>query len=296
MTAAAAHARHAASHKGAGPTAPSGSLVGFGTLLRFYLRVSRLRLILWIVGLTLLNVSAAASFPGLYADMADRQERAALMDSSPASVAFSGPGFGLDDYTFGAMLSNEVLGFLAVVVAIMAVFLVVRHARGDEEAGRTELIRAGIVGRHAPLAAAFSVGALASIGVGLLSAIGLPATGVESLTWGGSFLYGEALTSVGLVFAAIGLVTSQITEHARTASGTAGLAIGIAYMLRALGDIGDNALRWLSPIGWAQQTAAYVLDRWWPLLIALAATVVLVALAVGFNDRRDVRSEAHTSE
>src|SRR5690625_1959043 len=288
MTAAAAHARHAASHKGAGPTAPSGSLVGFGTLLRFYLRVSRLRLILWIVGLTLLNVSAAASFPGLYADMADRQERAALMDSSPASVAFSGPGFGLDDYTFGAMLSNEVLGFLAVVVAIMAVFLVVRHSRADEEAGRTELIRAGIIGRHAPGAAAFTVAVVASLGVGVLSAVGLVSSGIESMTWTGSFVYGIALASVGIVFAAAALVTCQISEHGRTASGMAGLGIGVAFALRALGDIGENVLRWFSPIGWAQQTAPYVLDRWWPLAIPLVTTVALVVLAVVFNDRRDV--------
>lgn len=283
MTTATVAARHASP-----PTGGTGALVGFGPLLRFYLRVSRLRLTLWIVGLTLLNVLTAAAFPDLYPDAASRQERASLMDSSPASIAFSGPGFGIDDYTFGAMMTNEMLGFMAVVIAIMAMFLVVRHSRADEETGRTELIRAGIVGRHAPPAAAFAVGVLASLAVGLLSAVGLASSGVESLTWTGSLLYGAALASVGVVFAAIGLVTAQVTEHARTASGVAGVALGLAFALRALGDIGDNALRWLSPIGWAQQTAAYVLDRWWPLLLPLGLTVVLVVLAVLFNARRDV--------
>jgi ABC-2 type transport system permease protein len=284
MTTATSPARHAASSS----SEPTGALVGSGTLLRFYLRVSRLRVTLWIVGLVLLNVSTATAFPGLYVDAASRQERAVLMDSSPSSIAFSGPGFGLDDYTFGAMMTNEMLGFMAIIVAIMAVFLVVRHSRADEEAGRTELVRAAIVGRHAPLAAAFGVGALTSLAVGLLSAVGLGASGVESLTWTGSFVYGAALASVGLVFSAVGLLTAQVTEHARTASGLAGVAIGVAFVLRAVGDIGENALRWLSPIGWAQQTAAYVLDRWWPLLLALGLTVVLVALALVFNDRRDV--------
>lgn len=280
-----APARHAAQSRPAGPT---GALVGFGTLLRFYLRVSRLRVTLWVVGLTLLNVSTATSFPTLYIDAAARQERAALMDASPASVAFSGPGIGLDDYTFGAMMTNEMLGFMAILIAIMAVFLVVRHTRGDEEVGRTELVRAGIVGRHAPGAAAFAIGVFASLTVGLLSAVGLASSGVESLTWTGSLVFGAALASVGVVFAAVALVTSQITEHGRTASGIAGLAIGVVFVLRALGDIGDNALRWLSPIGWAQQTGAYVLDRWWPLLLAVGVTIVLVVLAVVFNDRRDV--------
>lgn len=265
----------------------AGLLVGFGALLRLYLRVSRLRLILWIVGLTALNLLIARAFPGLYPDPAARQLRATLIGSSPATVSLSGPGFGLDNYTFGAMLSNEMLGFVAVLVALMAVFLVVRHCRGDEEAGRTELVRAGIVGRHAPMAAAFAVTALASVAVGVLTAGGLAASGVPSLSAGGSVAYGAALTSVGLVFGAIGLVTSQVSGHTRSASGLAGLMIGVAYLLRALGDIGENVLRWLSPIGWAQQTGPYVLDRVWPLLIAVVCTVVLLLVAIWLNDRRD---------
>ena len=270
------------------PPAPSaGSLVGFGTLLLLYLHVSRRRILLWTVGLTALNVSMTTALPGLYPDAATRQLRAALIGSSPAAVSFSGPGFGLDDYTFGAMMTNEMLGFVAILVALMSVFLVVRHGRGDEEAGRTELVRAGIVGRRAPMAAAFCVAAGASLAVGLLTAAGLAFSGVPSLTAKGSLVYGAALSSVGLVFAGIGLLTSQVAEHARTASGLAGLTIGIAYLLRALGDIGENPLRWLSPIGWAQQTGAYVLDRTWPLGLAVTVTVVLVLLAVLLNDRRD---------
>lgn len=269
------------------PRAHAEALVGFGTLLRLYARVSRIRLTVWVVGLTALNVVIAVAFPGLYPDATARQQRAVIIGSSPAAVSFSGPGFGLHDYTFGAMLSNEMLGFVAVLIALMAVFLVVRHAREEEQVGRTELVRAGIVGRHAPMAAVFALAALASIAVGLLTAVGLALCGVPSLTVGGSLVYGAALSAVGLAFAGIGLLTSQIAEHARTASGLAGLAIGIAYLLRAVGDIGENALRWLSPIGWAQQTAPYVLNRVWPLLISIGVTILLVVLAVLLNDRRD---------
>lgn len=271
-------------------SAGAAALVGFGTLLRLYARVSRVRLTVWVVGLAALNLLIAVSFPGLYPNVAARQQRAGLIGSSPAAVSFSGPGFGLDDYTFGAMLSNEMLGFVAVLIALMSGFLVVRHTRGDEEAGRTELVRAGVVGRHVPMAAAFTLAASASIVVGLISAVGLVLSGVHSLTVSGSFVYGAALTAVGLTFAAIGLVTSQIAEHSRTASGLAGLAIGIAYLLRAVGDIGDDALRWLSPIGWAQQTGPYVVDRVWPLLLAIGFTALLVVLAVLLNDRRDHRA------
>lgn len=266
-------------------TAPR--LTGTGTLLRLYLHVSRRRLVLWVVGLTALDVLIVAAFPGLYPDAAARQQRAALITSSPAAVSFSGPGFGVDDYTFGAMMANEMLGFVAVLVALMAAFLVVRHARGDEEAGRTELVRAGIVGRHAPMAAAFTVAALASLAVGVLTAAGLVLSDVPSISVRGSLVYSAALTAVGLTFAAVALLTSQVAAHARAASGLAGLTIGVAYLLRAIGDIGEGPLRWLSPIGWAQQTGAFVLDRVWPLLLAVAAAALLVLAAVRLNDHRD---------
>ena len=43
----------------------------------------------------------------------------------------------------------------------MSILLVVRHTRADEETGRAELVGAGVVGRHAPLAAALVVAAIA---------------------------------------------------------------------------------------------------------------------------------------
>lgn len=38
---------------------------------------------------------------------------------------------------------------LAVALAFAVVFLATRNGRGDEEAGRTELLRATALGRHA---------------------------------------------------------------------------------------------------------------------------------------------------
>lgn len=73
---------------------------------------------------------------------------------SPTAQVVTGPGYGLDDYTFGAMLANELLSWLAIVVALMSIFLVVRHTRTEEETGRSELVRASVVGHHAMTCAA----------------------------------------------------------------------------------------------------------------------------------------------
>lgn len=34
--------------------------------------------------------------------------------------------------------------------------------------------------------------------------------------------------------------------------------------------MGNDALSWLSPIGWIQRTYVFVDDRWWPLVLCLA--------------------------
>ena len=44
-------------------------------------------------------------------------------------------------------------------------------------------------------------------------------------------------------------------------------AIGLAYALRAIGDVGSPALSWLSPIGWYQAMHAFSGLRWWPALL-----------------------------
>ncbi len=44
-----------------------------------------------------------------------------------------GTGYGLDNYTLGAMLAHQMLVITAIFVGIMNILLVVRHTRTDEE-------------------------------------------------------------------------------------------------------------------------------------------------------------------
>ncbi len=270
----------------AAPRAGGSTLTGTATMIRFILRRDRVRLPIWIGAIVLSVVGSLPTFPETYPTAADRQARADLLDN-PATVALTGPGYGTDDYTFGAMTANELLGFVAIAVALMSVLLMVRHTRAEEETGRTELLRAGVLGRHAPTTAAFIVVAGANLLIGLLLAVLMPPT-LPELSASGSLLFGAAVASVGLVFTGIGALAAQVTEHARAATGLGAAAVGVAFALRAVGDVGNAALSWMSPIGWAQRTRVYVDDRWWPLLLSVGLTAVLVALAFATTSRRDV--------
>ncbi|NEC74541.1 ABC transporter permease, partial [Streptomyces rochei] len=173
-------------------------MAGTGTLVRFALRRDRVRLPVWILALLLGTLSTANSYAELYGTPEDRANAVETM-GSPAGLAMSGPRHYLDDYTSGAMLGHQMLGFTAVLVGLMSVLVITRHTRAEEETGRAELLRSTVVGRHAHLAAALSVAALANLVLGLLLALGLGGLGVDGVDAGGSLLYGAAHAAVGLV-------------------------------------------------------------------------------------------------
>ena len=258
-------------------------LTGTGTLLRFGLRRDRVALPLWVVGIAATVVLSATSLRDLYPTAADRMAFARGVGDNPALIAIRGPIRALD--TLGGEVAWQLGWFAAVLAALMSLLLVVRHTRGDEETGRTELLLAAPAGRHAPGAAALLLVAgadlLVAAGIaGGLAAVGLPVAG--------SLLFGASIGAAGLVFAAVAAVTAQLTEGARAASGLAAAVLGAAYVLRAIGDVGDGTLSWLSPLGWAQAARPYAGERWWPLLLAVAAAAALVAVAVRLLERRDL--------
>jgi ABC-2 type transport system permease protein len=263
------------------------ALAGTRRLVRFTLRRDRVRLTVWVLAIAITVLGSVATFSTTYPTAADRQERASVLEGNAAASLFVGPGYGSDDYTFGAMTANEMLPLTALVVALMSIFLVVRHTRGEEEEGRAELIRATRVGRLAIPSAALVELAGANLVLGLLLAVGLPAS-LDGLSMAGSLAFAAATAGVGLVFAGVALVAAQLTVSARGALGLSSIAMAVLYLERAIADMGDSGWSWLSPFGWASNMRAYVDERWWPLLLFPALTAVLVAVAFRIAAHRDL--------
>jgi ABC-2 type transport system permease protein len=254
-------------------------------LLRFNLRRDRLMLLWWVLGAVLLYWSQAVSVEGLYATQAEFDKAAASMANNAAFVAMAGPARALN--TVGGQVAWQASAFGAIVAGLLSMLLVGRHTRAEEESGRDELVRAGAVGRRAPLAAAALTVLVAETLLGGLVAASLVA---YDLAVAGSVSLGLAATLAGLVFGAVALVAAQLTESTRAMYGITGVVIGASYVLRAVGDVGNGALSWASPIGWGQAMHAFSGERWWPALISVAAVGVLLAVAVRLFERRDIGS------
>jgi ABC-2 type transport system permease protein len=251
-------------------------------LLRFMLRRERAGLPWWLLGATLLVLVQSTQSQNLYDTPEDLEKLRRTIGGNTAVIAMSGPPRLLE--SIGGEVVFEILAFVAIVVALMSMFLVGRHTRAEEETGRAELIRSARVGRQAPLAAALALAGLANLAIGILI---FAATAGTGLPVGGSLLFGAATAGVGMLFAALTAVVAQVFENTRAVYGAVGLVLGAAYVLRAAGDVGSGVLSWASPIGWAQRTFPYAGDRWWPLLLPLATSALLVAAAVVLLRRRD---------
>jgi ABC-2 type transport system permease protein len=77
-----------------------------------------------------------------------------------------------------------------------------------------------------------------------------------------------------------------VSENTRVVYGIAGAVVGASFVLRAVGDIGNGAISWLSPIGWAQKTRPFAGDQWWPLVLIAGTAGGLVLAAVELSGRR----------
>ncbi|MEU6619489.1 ABC transporter permease [Streptomyces litmocidini] len=262
----------------------SGPLTGTGALTRLALRRDRLTLPVWALVTGGLVASGAGSLDGLYSTAAQRAELAASMTANSSMRALYGPVFG---DSLGGLVAWRFGTFGAVLAAVASLIVVVRHTREEEETGRQEMLSAGAVGRRAPLTAALLSALVLNTAVALLVTAGLAGQGAA-----GALALGLAIGGTGMVFAATAALAAQFTESARLAKGLSAAVLGLAFVLRAAGDSGTadggSVLTWLSPVGWAEHVRAFAGERWWVLLLILAAVLAQTAAAYALTARRDV--------
>ena len=263
------------------------AFAGTWQLTRLALRRDRWMLPAWILTFAAVTGLSASASRDIWPDTASIELAAKGWNTSTALVALHGRIW--DPTSFGSASMVKMTGFGTLFVALLAVLLVVRHTRADEEVGRYELAASGRVGRYAAVTAALvvSVGTVwaLSIASGLWQiGAGLPAVG--------SMAFALAWMGAGTVFAVIGAVAAQLAVTARAARGLGAAILALTYLVRAIGDTQpDNGARWiswLSPIGWAQQVRPFAGDRFWALVPAVVGALALMGVTALLLRSRDL--------
>ena len=261
-------------------------LTGTGQLARLAFRRDRIALPASVYVITVLVATTAYGLKKLYPTAAGRAALAASGGGNPALRFLYGRLYGS---SLGALTTWRYGIWAGVFAALMAIFVVIRHTRTDEEAGRLELVGSAAVGRQAPLAAGLGTAAAASVAVSALLCLVLPLTGLPAA---GSAALALGIGCCGLAFTGIAAVAAQLTSSARSARGIALGVLGIAFVLRGVGDSagasGPSWLSWASPLGWIQFARPFAGERWWVLALPLALGAAGTGLAFALAARRDL--------
>jgi ABC-2 type transport system permease protein len=253
-------------------------------------RRDRFWLVAYVVGLSgFLAATAAMFIAGPHSTVTD----GARVFATNAAVRMMGLASG-DSVGAYALLRDYLL--VAVLAGLISTLTVVRHTRQDEETGRAELVGAGSLGRYASLAAALIVTVTANVALTIMLAAALV---INGLSVSGSLVAGASIGLVGIVFAGVAAVTSQLSSTTRGASGFAAAVLGVAFLVGGLGNMlgspDASGLRvepawptWLSPIGWGELMRPFAGNQLLPLVIAVAAFALLMGSAALLVNRRDV--------
>ncbi|GLI28310.1 exporter of polyketide antibiotics [Agromyces rhizosphaerae] len=268
----------------AAPAESAGS--GYWAVLRVQLRTGWKAPVIWVLALVGGYYATVAALDGTYGTPEQLATYDQTVASDPAMAAINGTPYGAD--TLGGVAANE-FGFIAAIaIPLMGLFLVARQTRAPEESGLLELLRSRGVGRRAPWTAAVAVTAVALALVGTGMALVLVAYGEPA---DAAWLYGASIATLGGVFAGIATFVGQLVRRAPGVTAVGIVALGGAYLTRAIGDVRDNAWRWLSPLAWQQETRPFADDsRVWPLLLALGVAIALVVAGLVLVGSRDLGS------
>jgi ABC-2 type transport system permease protein len=204
---------------------------------------------------------------------------------NPAIRTLFGPPVGLD--TAGGFTVWRTGTVLAVLVGIWAALTATRLTRGDEEAGRWDLLLAGRLRLQSLVTRVLLVVITASAVIGAAAGLGLVLAGAEPP---GSVLFGACLAGTGMLGAAFGVLAAQLCPERRSASGLA-VAVVLAALLARMTSNGVPALAWLgwlTPFGLMGRAAPFAENSWLPLLVLAVLVSAVAVLAVPLATGRDI--------
>lgn len=226
-----------------------------------------------------------------YPSAADRARLVAETNANIGMQAMFGPVHHLDMVAGYAAWHG--VGVLAVIGGIWGLLTGTRLMRGEEDAGRWEVLLAGQTTRRRA-----ALGGLAGLGIGLVvvwaingvAAYVFGQSAVPPFTATGSVFLATAVAAPAAIFLAVGALCSQLAATRGRAAWLAAAVFAVAYTIRlfAYTDTSVSWLRWLSPLAWVDEIRPLTDNRAGPLLLIAALILVLVTSTAILAGRRDL--------
>lgn len=224
-----------------------------------------------------------ASYSSTYPDGVSAEQFALFVDS-PAGRMLQGVPHGLDSAAGFAVWDGGWV--LQTVVGIWALLVTCRLLRGEEDAGRVELLLVGPIRSDRVVALTSLVVVAGTLLVAVCGAGALVASGAQVAP---AALFGLGLAGFGATFAGLGAVASQVVDARRRASGLTAGALGLSFLVRMAANSTDDRawLGWLTPFGWVDRLQPFGEPAPVALVPLLVTPVALLVAAVALRVRRD---------
>jgi len=245
----------------------------------------------WGLVFGLYTATQALTYATSYKTLAARRLLVHQFGSNPGISALVGPAIRID--TVPGFTAWKCLTVLAITGAVWGLLTSTRLTRGEEDAGRWELLLAGATTRrraavqaitalYAGLAALFVTTGVITVAVGHSTKVGI---GV-----GAALYFTLAIVAGAAMFLAVGSLSAQLASTRRQAAGYATALLGASYALRMVADSGSGLawLRWATPLGWIEQMRPLTSPDPWALVPIVALSVVARAIAIYLAGRRDL--------
>ena len=239
----------------------------------------------------LMSASSFIGFINGYPTELARQQLAASFGNNVGLKVLLGTPHEIQ--TVGGFVAWRTLGVLILIGAIWGLMLTTRLFRGEEQAGRTELMLAGqTTMRKAVLqiSKAITVLLLVIFIVITIATIASAAYKHTGISIASSAFFALSLVICIAVFASLGALTSQLFATRFQALRAGAVLFGIFFLIRGLA-ASVNGLNWLaniSPLGWIENARPFTGSNWPWLVPAIVFICITTVLAWWFAGRRDI--------
>jgi ABC-2 type transport system permease protein len=185
------------------------------------------------------------------------------------------------------------LTVLAIIGSVWGVLTSTKLTRGEEDAGRWEVLLVGAVTRRGATAQAL-LGMAAGVGTLFVTtsviAVAVGHDAKVGISAPGAIYFSLAVVSGAAMFLAVGAFFGQLSTSRRQSAGLASACLGASYALRMIADSSNGLawLRWATPLGWIENLQPLTTPHPFALVPIIALVSVLALATVFLAGRRDL--------